>query len=107
MGVNEHGVCIGNEAIFTSNPSPNKSPALTGHVEKNFFPPVGLTDSRMDLVRLGLERARTAEEALDTITGLLEKYGQGGNCGHEGEFFYNNGYGPALLNTLLILILHS
>ena len=32
----------------------------------------------MDLVRLGLERARTASEAVDVMTGLLETCGQGG-----------------------------
>ncbi len=32
----------------------------------------------MDLVRLGLERARTAAEAVDVLTGLLETIGQGG-----------------------------
>jgi secernin len=32
----------------------------------------------MDLVRLGLERGRTAEHALDVMTGLLEQHGQGG-----------------------------
>jgi secernin len=32
----------------------------------------------MDLVRLGLERARRADEAVDVLTGLLETCGQGG-----------------------------
>ncbi|HEY7948172.1 MAG TPA: hypothetical protein VID75_10865, partial [Acidimicrobiales bacterium] len=32
----------------------------------------------MDLVRLGLERGRTAEEALEAITTLLDRHGQGG-----------------------------
>jgi dipeptidase len=46
----------------------------------------------MDLVRLGLERAATAQEAVSVITGLLEQYGQGGDCGHLGRFYYNNGF---------------
>ena len=44
MGVNEFGVCIGNEAIFTKKT--NKKNSLIG----------------MDLVRLGLERSKTAIE---------------------------------------------
>ena len=32
----------------------------------------------MDLLRLGLERGRSAKEALDVITTLLEQYGQVG-----------------------------
>src|SRR5580704_426989 len=32
----------------------------------------------MDMVRLGLERARSAPEAVDVIIGLLDTYGQGG-----------------------------
>ena len=61
-GVNEHGVAIGNERVSTTHDAAAAKPALIG----------------MDLVRLGLERARTAAEAVDVITGLLETYGQGG-----------------------------
>jgi dipeptidase len=57
MGVNEHGVAIGNEAVFTREKYADKG--LTG----------------MDLLRLALERSRTAKEALEWITGLLEEYG--------------------------------
>lgn len=75
MGANEHGVVIGNEAVFAKI-APQKEEALLG----------------MDLVRLGLERARTAAEALDVITGLLAKHGQGGNCAHLGRFEYHNSF---------------
>ena len=74
MGVNECGVCIGNEAVFT----------------KGKYDDIGLTG--MDMVRLALERSENAKEALECIIGLLEKYGQGGNCGFDHEFLYDNGF---------------
>ncbi len=61
-GVNEHGVAIGNERVSTTHDAGSAKPALIG----------------MDLVRLGLERARSAAEAIDVMTGLLEACGQGG-----------------------------
>lgn len=60
----------------------------------------------MDLVRLALERAQSAEEAVGTIAGLLETHGQGGNCGFEHQFYYNNAFliadrtGAFVLETL-------
>jgi secernin len=61
-GINEHRVAIGNEMIFTAEDPRRAAPALIG----------------MDLVRLGLERGCSAEDALDTMTALLETHGQGG-----------------------------
>ena len=75
MGVNEYGLAIGNEAVFTKEPY-NKKGGLTG----------------MDLLRLALERARTAIEAVNVITDLLDKYGQGGNCGFQHRFYYHNSF---------------
>lgn len=75
MGTNEHGLTIGNEAVF-ARIAPQKEEALLG----------------MDLLRLGLERAKTAEEALDVITTLLAAHGQGGNCAHLGKFEYHNSF---------------
>jgi dipeptidase len=46
----------------------------------------------MDLVRLGLERAATAQEALDLMIALLERHGQGGDCGHLARFYYHNSF---------------
>ncbi|KTF92955.1 hypothetical protein cypCar_00035330 [Cyprinus carpio] len=76
MGANEHQVCIGNEAVWGKE-SVDGEEALLG----------------MDLVRLALERADSAERAVDVITELLEKYGQGGNCMEdECGFTYHNSF---------------
>jgi dipeptidase len=70
MGANEHGVVIGNEAVFTRElalrlrPEPD---ALLG----------------MDLLRLALERAASAHDAVGVIIDLLEQHGQGGSCSHD------------------------
>ncbi len=77
MGINEHGLAIGNEAIFAKTP-PQKEKALLG----------------MDLLRLALERAATPREAINVITALLGEFGQGGNgfAESEGKLYYHNSY---------------
>ena len=46
----------------------------------------------MALRRLGLERADTADAAVEVITALLEKHGQGGSCGHTSDLRYDNSF---------------
>lgn len=75
MGANEHGVVVGNEAVWTREDL--GPPALLG----------------MDLVRLGLERADSAYRAIEIVTGLLEEYGQGGACAeNDPGFAYHNSF---------------
>jgi hypothetical protein len=75
MGANEHGVVIGNEAIFTREPEQDEG--LLG----------------MDLVRLGLERAATANAAKDVVCELIAEHGQGGRCGYDKPgFSYHNSF---------------
>jgi secernin len=75
-GANEHGVVIGNEAVWTRVPE-EPGRRLLG----------------MDLVRLGLERSTTAREGLDVITSLLEEHGQGGPCAeNDDSFTYHNSF---------------
>ena len=75
IGANEFGVVIGNEAVYSKEPE--GPPALLG----------------MDLLRLGLERGRTARDALDTIANLLEEFGQGGGCSADDpSWSYHNSF---------------
>jgi dipeptidase len=75
IGANEHGVVIGNEAVYGKR-MPSLKPGVIG----------------MDYLRLGLERGASAEEALDVITRLLARHGQGGNCGHLKTRTYHNSF---------------
>jgi len=74
IGVNEFGVCIGNEAVYSN--VVQKNPSLLG----------------MDIVRIGLERGSTAKEAINMMTSVLEEFGQGGNCSFDAEYYYDNSY---------------
>eukprot|EP00092_Neocalanus_flemingeri_P093404 GFUD01118711.1.p1 GENE.GFUD01118711.1~~GFUD01118711.1.p1 ORF type:complete len:403 (+),score=147.85 GFUD01118711.1:56-1264(+) len=79
MGANQAGVVIGNEAVWNrlSCSSHDLVSRLLG----------------MDLLRLGLERGNTAKEAVEVITSLLEKYGQGGQCSDiVPDFSYHNSF---------------
>ncbi|MEM4058638.1 MAG: peptidase U34 [Thermoplasmata archaeon] len=74
MGVNEYGVAIGNEALFT----------------KRKFEKKGLLG--MDLLRLGLEKGKTAEETLKIIIRYIEEYGQGGSNSLNKDEYYDNSF---------------
>lgn len=74
MGVNEHGLVIGNEAIFTSLK----------------YEKTGLTG--MDVVRLCLERCNSAKDAVGFIKEIIKEYKMGGNCGYDHNFYYDNSY---------------
>ncbi len=76
-GINEYGVAIGNEGVHTKPLNANIAASKKGNGPA--FGPTG-----MDLLRLGLERGKTARESLDIIVGLIEKYGQFGS-GHPTE----------------------
>ncbi len=75
MGINDQGVFIGNEAVFTTSKG-KKTERLLG----------------MDLIRLALERCSSASDALNTIIELIKKHGQGGNCGFDKPFYYDNSF---------------
>jgi secernin len=80
QGMNEHGVTIGNEAVFS------KEPYQWGN---------GLLG--MDLLRLGLERGQTAYEAMHVVIDLLEEYGQSGDCEYPGQWGKANYHNSFLL----------
>jgi len=87
MGVNEAGVAIGNEAVFSRSVI-REGEALLG----------------MDLVRLGLERSGSADEAARVIIDLLERHGQGGPAGYRNKSFrYDNSFLIADARTILVL----
>lgn len=73
-GLNEHGVAIGNHTVFSKDPLGGRG--LIG----------------MDLVRLGLERARTAQGGVEVISALVEEYGQGGSGYFDKDWPYHNSF---------------
>ncbi len=74
MGINEKGVAIGNEAVFS-----RFKPAKEGVLG-------------MDMLRAALGAAGTAKEALDFLCRFVEAYDQGGNGAFKGSLYYNNSF---------------
>ena len=76
MGVNEHGLVIGNEAVFT-----------------RVVDRAGVALLGMDILRIALERCHSAETAIRCIDQLLRRYGQGGPAGyHDKGFRYDSSF---------------
>ena len=75
LGVNEFGLCMGEEAVFTTEMAEDRD-GIIGP----------------DLMRIGLERARTCREAITVMTGLLEAYGQGGSAELKGNSHFDSSY---------------
>ncbi|OHD16257.1 MAG: hypothetical protein A2Y38_09840 [Spirochaetes bacterium GWB1_59_5] len=74
MGLNGAGVAIGNEAVFSRfKPAPG---GVLG----------------MDFVRAALASASSAQEALETLISLTDRYEQGGVGSFKGRLVYNNTY---------------
>lgn len=74
MGLNERGVAIGNEAVFS-----RFKPAKDGVLG-------------MDILRAALGASATAKEAVDFICSFVEKFDQGGNGAYRGSLYYDNSF---------------
>ncbi len=75
VGVNEFGLCMGEEAVYTTAPREEKDGVIGP-----------------DLMRIGLERARTCREAIDVMSRLLEEYGQGGSAELKGNSHFDSSF---------------
>ncbi|WP_197420183.1 C69 family dipeptidase [Mycobacterium sp. NAZ190054] len=85
-GVNERGVGVGNEALW-SREEASAEPGLLG----------------MDLLRLVLERSASADEGLQVLIGLLEEFGQSGTTNLVVDQTYHNGFLIADASTAWIV----
>jgi secernin len=75
IGVNEYGLSMGEEAVFTTQMDEPKD-GIIGP----------------DLMRIGLERGRSCQEAIEIMTSLLEQYGQGGSAELKGNSHFDSSY---------------
>lgn len=86
MGANSQGVVIGNQAVFNR----------AGHAKTGLL--------GMDLLRLALERAGSARDAVGVIVDLLETHGQGGSHSHDHPGFrYDNSFLVADRDEAIVL----
>ncbi len=79
MGLNERGVAIGNEAVFSKwrrRRSSDLNKGLLG----------------MDLLRLALHNAASAREAVEFLSRTIEREGQGGDGAYKGSLYYDNSF---------------
>jgi secernin len=76
IGVNEFGLSMGEEAVFTTEMLNEEQDGIIGP----------------DLMRLGLERARNCREAIAVMTRLLELYGQGGSAELKGNSHFDSSF---------------
>lgn len=74
IGINEKGVAIGNEAVFSRWPV--KKDGVLG----------------MDFLRVALRSSDTAEEAVAILADLIGRFDQGGNGAFRGKLYYHNSY---------------
>ena len=79
MGLNERGVAIGNEAVFSRWRSRRRRDLNEGLLG-------------MDLLRLALHNAASAREAVDFLARVIEHEGQGGDGAYKGQLYYDNSF---------------
>lgn len=75
VGVNEYGLAMGEEAVYTTEMA-EETDGIIGP----------------DLMRIGLERAQTCQEAIEIMTRLLEEYGQGGSAELKGNSHFDSSF---------------
>lgn len=76
IGINEFGLAMGEEAVYTTEDGTESRDGLIGP----------------DLARIALERTTNCREAIALMTSLLEQYGQGGNCEMKGNSHFDSSF---------------
>lgn len=87
IGINEFGLAMGEEAVYTTEDRTETGDGLIGQ----------------DLARIALERTTNCQEAIELMTSLLEQYGQGGNCEMKGNSHFDSSFLLADRNEAYIL----